>query len=371
MADKKVLEQKLEELQKDYSKTKYNKATNTYLGLLRHKMALIRKTLSEKKRRRGAGFAVKKTGDATVVMVGFPNAGKSSLLGRLTEAESKVADYAFTTLDVIPGMLEYEGASIQLLDVPGLIEGAHAGKGAGTQIASVMRVADLLLFVIDATAPDQIHKLTEELSLLDIKVNREKPRVLVEEKKGGGVEVEANRHTVPSKREVEAVLHEIGTYNCKVIFYNDTDIDELIAVLVDNAVYTRGIIALNKVDLLADSKTDQVRRELEAKTRMRVVPVSAEQNSNIDRLKEAIFSNLSLMRIYLKPKYGVADYAKPFVLREGGTVADLAKGLHTKAAKNLKHALVTGKSARFAEQKVGKEHELRDGDVVTLVYDKF
>lgn len=370
MADKKVLEQKLDELQEQYSKTKYNKATNKYLGILRSKMAKVRKALAEKKGKKGMGFGVKKAGDATVVMVGFPNAGKSSLLGRLTSAESKVADYAFTTLEVIPGMMEYEGARIQLLDVPGLIEGAHVGKGAGTQIASVIRVADLVLFVVDATAPNQIDKLVEELSLLDIKVNKEKPKILVEERRGGGVDVEANRHKVPSKQEVDAVMHELGTYNCKVIFYSDMDVDELIAVLVDKAVYVKGVIALNKIDLLSEGETDRTRRELEARLRMRTVPVSASAGTNLGRLRELVFGNLGLMRIYLKPKDRPADYGRPFVLKEGGSVIELAKGLHSKAAKSFKCAYVTGRSARFSNQRVGGEHVLSDGDVVTLVYER-
>ena len=371
MADKKVLEQKLEELQEQYSKTKYNKATNKYLGILRAKMAKVRRTLAEKKRRKGEGFAVKKTGDATVVMVGFPNAGKSSLLKRLTGAESKVADYAFTTLDVIPGMLEYSGAKIQVLDVPGLIEGAHLGKGAGTQVASVIRAADILLFVIDATVPGQIQKLIEELSMLGIKANKEKPRVMIEEKRSGGVEAEANGHKTPSKKEVEMIMHEIGVYNGKVIFYNDIDMDSLIALLIGNAVYSRGIVALNKVDLVAEERAKRLVSELTESTKMRVVGISAATGANITDLKEALFENLDLVRVYLKPKDGNVDYSRPFVLKAGSNVMELAKGLHSKAAKNLKCAYVTGKSAKFENQRVGKEHTLEDGDVVTLVYDKF
>src|SRR5271157_1557676 len=196
MADKQALQNKLDELQESYSKTKYNKATNKYLGILRSKMARIRKTLAEKRSKHGAGFAVRKSGDATVVFVGFPNAGKSSLLQKLTGADSKVAAYAFTTLDVIPGMLNYHGANIQLLDLPGLIEGAHVGKGAGMMIASVIRIADLIMFVVDATAPGQIHAIMDELSGLNIKVNTEKPKVLVEEKPSGGMDIESNGHRI-------------------------------------------------------------------------------------------------------------------------------------------------------------------------------
>ncbi|MDE1854854.1 MAG: 50S ribosome-binding GTPase [Candidatus Micrarchaeota archaeon] len=371
MADKKVLEQKLEELQEQYSKTRYNKATNKYLGILRAKMAKLRKAMAEKKGKRGTGFGVKKSGDATVVLVGFPNAGKSSLLKRLTGAESKVADYAFTTLDVIPGMLNYSGAKIQVLDVPGLIEGAHLGRGAGTQVASIIRVADLVLFVIDATLPDQIHRLVEELSLLDIKVNRQKPRVMIEEKRSGGVEVEANGHKIPGRKEVETVMHEMGIYNGKVIFYNDIDMDSLIALLLENAVYAKGVIALNKSDLVSEEKARRLAAEFTASTGMRTVAVSAARGTNISQLKEALFENLSLIRIYLKPKDGNADYSRPFVLKSGSDVMELARGLHSKAAKSLKCAYVTGRSAKFENQRVGKEHALEDGDVVTLVYDKF
>ncbi len=371
MADKRVLQEKLDELQESYSKTKYNKATNKYLGILRSKMAKLRRALAEKKSKKGAGFGVKKSGDATVVLVGFPNAGKSSLLKQLTGAESKVADYAFTTLDVIPGMLEYKGARIQVLDVPGLIEGAHIGKGAGTQVASVIRVADLLLFVIDATVPEQMPKLVEELSLLDIKVNRQKPRIMVEEKKSGGIVVESNKHRVPDRREVIAVLNETGVYNCKVIFYNDMTLDELIELVVDNAVYTKGIIALNKIDLLDKIGIEQVRNELESKQKTQVVPISASKGTNIENLKERLFENLGIIRVYLKPKDGNADFSKPFIIREGGSVLQVAKGLHTKAAKNLKYAYVTGRSAKFSDQKVGPEHVLQDGDLLTLVFEKF
>ncbi len=370
MADKQVLQNKLDELQESYSKTKYNKHTNKYLGILRAKIAKVRRALAEKKSKKGTGFGVKKSGDATVVLVGFPNAGKSSLLKRLTGAESKVADYAFTTLDVIPGMLDYNGAKIQVLDIPGLIEGAHIGKGAGTQVASVIRIADLLLFVLDATIPGQMGKLMEELSLLDIKVNRERPHVLVEKRQSGGILVESNGHRIPAKNEIVAVLNEMGTYNGKAVFYSDMDMEELIAILINNAVYVKGIAALNKIDLLPPAKIEQQKKELLEGFNMDVLNISASKGTNLEELKAKIFENLSLIRLYLKPKDGKPDFSKPFILKEGGTAIDLANGLHSKSAKNLKYAYVNGKSVKFSNQKVGGGHVLQDKDIVTLVYEK-
>jgi hypothetical protein len=371
MADKQTLQQELDRLQEEYAKTKDNKATNKYVGLLRAKMARVRRSLAERKSKRGIGFGVKKTGDATVVLVGFPNAGKSSLINRITDANSKVAEYAFTTLDTIPGMLDYNGARIQVLDVPGLIEGAHLGKGAGTQVASVIRIADLLLFVLDATDPEQIYKIMEELALLNIRVNTEKPRVDIEEKSFGGLAVESNDHKVPDINEIRAILREIGVYNGKIIFHSSITGDELVALLVEKAIYVRGILALNKIDLLSESKVEQLRKELASKLKMQVIPVSMEEGTNIERLKEMIFDNLDIIRIYLKPKDSEPDFSKPFVLRHSGTVLDLAKGIHSKMAESLRYAYVTGRSAKFRNQKVGGEHVLKDGDIVTLVYEKY
>src|SRR5271157_3240986 len=163
----------------------------------------------------------------------------------------------------------------------------------------------------------------------------------------------------------------MGVFNAKVIFYSNIDTDGLIALLIDNAVYVKGIVVLNKTDLLDRARAEQLKKEFQAKLRTQVVAVSAVKGTNIDDLKETIFDNLGIMKIYLKPKDGAADFSKPFILKQGGSVMDVAKGLHTKAAKNLRYAYVTGKSARFASQKVGGEHVLQDGDIVTLVYEKF
>lgn len=88
----------------------------------------------------GTGFDVSKSGDARIALVGFPSVGKSTFLSKVTKTKSEVAAYSFTTLTAIPGVLEYGGAEIQVLDLPGIIEGAAEGKGRGRQVISAAKV---------------------------------------------------------------------------------------------------------------------------------------------------------------------------------------------------------------------------------------
>jgi ribosome-interacting GTPase 1 len=83
---------------------------------------------------------VSKSGDARIALVGFPSVGKSTFLSKITKTKSEVAAYSFTTLTAIPGVLEYGGAEIQILDLPGIIEGASEGKGRGRQVISAAKV---------------------------------------------------------------------------------------------------------------------------------------------------------------------------------------------------------------------------------------
>lgn len=91
----------------------------------------------------GTGFDVQKNGDARIALVGFPSVGKSTFLSKITKTKSIVAAYAFTTLTAIPGVLEYGGAEIQVLDLPGIIEGAAEGKGRGRQVISAAKVCSV------------------------------------------------------------------------------------------------------------------------------------------------------------------------------------------------------------------------------------
>ena len=155
--------------------TKYNKATQHHIGKLKAKLAQLREeVVVSSSGIKGSGYGVRKAGDATVALVGLPSVGKSTLLNCLTDAESEFGSYAFSTLDVVPGVLKYRDANIQVLDLPGLIEGAARGAGRGKEVLSVIRTADLIIHIIDALEPAP-HVILKELFDSGIRLNGRPP----------------------------------------------------------------------------------------------------------------------------------------------------------------------------------------------------
>src|ERR671931_2330224 len=109
-------------------------------------------------------IAVRREGAAQVALVGAPNAGKSSLLQALSNVQIKTGAYAFTTTRPVPALTRIRGVLVQLVEIPGLIEGASDGRGGGRALLGVLRGADAMVLCQDATAPvDALRGIRAEL----------------------------------------------------------------------------------------------------------------------------------------------------------------------------------------------------------------
>lgn len=360
------LEEKITEIEEEIRSTAYNKATQLHIGRLRAKLAVLRleRETRAKGKGGGSGYGVRKSGHATVGLVGYPSVGKSTLLNKLTAAESAIGAYDFTTISIIPGMLRWGGASIQILDMPGLVPGAAKGRGRGREVLSVVRSVDLIVFLIDPEHRD-LRALVRELEGAGVRINDRPPRVVVQRADRGGLTVNSTvKLTHLAGGVALAIAREFGLHNGSIVLREDASVDQLIDVLSGNRVYVPAILVVNKSELLPAEDRARLVRELAP---FRPLFISARTSAGLDELIDALGRALRFIRIYVKPPGRPPDRDEPVILRQGDSVAELLHRLPTDLQGGFRAAQVWGKSARFPGQTVGRDHPLADEDVVTIV----
>uniref|UniRef100_A0A3Q3VWR6 Developmentally-regulated GTP-binding protein 2 n=1 Tax=Mola mola TaxID=94237 RepID=A0A3Q3VWR6_MOLML len=344
--------EKIAEIEREISRTQKNKATEYHLGLLKAKLAKYRAQLLEPSKSAGAkgeGFDVMKSGDARVALIGFPSVGKSTFLSLMTSTASEAASYEFTTLTCIPGVIEYKGANIQLLDLPGIIEGAAQGKGRGRQVIAVARTADVVIMMLDATKGDiQRCLLEKELESVGIRLNRIKPNIYFKPKKGGGLSYNS---TVPlthcSEKLVQLILHEYKIFNAEVLFREDSTPDEFIDVIVGNRVYMPCLYVYNKVDQISIEEVDRLARG---------------PNNVVGISRPDLHLYQEKRRYTRRP-----DFNDAIIMRRGASVEHVCHRIHRTLASQFKYALVWGTSTKYSPQRVGLTHIMEHEDVIQIV----
>lgn len=353
------------ELEKQIATTKYNKKTQHAIGQMKAKLARLREKQEQRssKKSKGTGYAVRKSGDCTVVLLGFPSVGKSTLLNVLTNQESKVGSYAFTTLTVIPGLMEYNHAKIQILDVPGIVEGASDGTGRGKEVLQVLRSADMILILLDAQHPEHYHVIKKEIYNTGIRINKQIPDVQIKRKTKGGISVSSTvRLTKIDEETIVSICKVYRIVNADILIRDDITDDELIDVLENNRIYTKAITVLNKIDMVSPQEQERIRNMLPID-----LIISANKKFNTESLKRIIFESLSLMPIFLKEVRKEADLNEPMVLSKGATLGDLCRKIHKDFVRKFRFARIWGDSVKFSGQKIQKfDHVLKANDVVEI-----
>ena len=357
--------EKIAEVEREIARTQKNKATEYHLGLLKAKLAKYRAQLLEpsgKSGAKGEGFDVMKSGDARVALIGFPSVGKSTLLSTVTKTQSEQASYEFTTLTCIPGVIEYQGANIQLLDLPGIIEGASQGKGRGRQVIAVARTADVVVMMLDATKGDvQRGLLEKELESVGIRLNTQKPNIYFKQKKGGGLSFTAMCPlTHCNEKLVQMILHEYKIFNAEVLFRENCTADELIDVIVGNRIYMPCLYVYNKIDQVSIEEVDRLARLPNS------VVVSCNMKLNIDYFIEMVWEYLGLIRVYTKTRGNRPDLETGLIMRRGCTTEHVCHAIHRHLVSQFKYALVWGTSVKYSPQRVGLHHVMNHEDVIMV-----
>jgi small GTP-binding protein len=348
-----TIEEQIKALEEEIFNTQKNKATEHHLGKIKAKIAKLKAQQELQKIK----------GDATVALVGFPSVGKSSLLNHLTASKSEVAAYQFTTLEVIPGVMKYKGAEIQILDMPGIIKGAAKGKGRGREVITAARAADIILLLGDVFNY-KLNILERELYDAGIRLDKQPPNIHITQDKKGGIII---RSTVPlthmTEFEIADIIRAYGIVNANVTIREDIDTDSLVDFLAGNRVYIPAVVAINKFDLRFGDVENKIKEELNRD----YLPLSCATTQGLEEMKELIYDRLGFIRVYLKPKGGKADLEEPLVLLDGSSVRSVCEHLHRDFVNLFRYALVWGESAKFPGQSVGLDHELKDSDILSII----
>ncbi|MEA3378070.1 MAG: GTPase [Nanoarchaeota archaeon] len=359
------LQERIKEFEEELKTTKYNKRTQGAVGLLKAKIARLKDKQKKRasKGSRSDGYSVKKSGNATVLLVGFPSVGKSTLLNSLTKTNSPVGSYEFTTLSVIPGLLEYKHAKIQILDVPGIVKGAASGKGRGREVLAVAGNADLVITLVDVFNLKHLEIVKDEIYEANIRLNAIKPIIKIKKKSKGGISIGSTvKLNNIDHKSIKNILREFRIANADVVIRSDITAEQLIDSIEGNKHYIPGITVLNKIDMVPKKQLNKIKKIIKPD-----LCISADKNINIDELKDIIFNKLNFIRIYCKEISKKADLKEPVILFANATLKDLCLKLHKDFIKKFKFARIWGKSSKFDGQKIRKlHHVLRDNDIVEV-----
>jgi len=303
---------KINHLEEMMSIVPKHKGTDHLRADLRKKLSKLKDAARSKKgvKRHVSEYHIDKEGAGQVAVLGPPNAGKSALLQAVTNAEPEVSPAPFTTWGPTPGMMAIENIQVQLIDTPPLSE-----EYIDPEFLNLLRRVDLLLVLIDLQA-DPVQQL-----------NAVYERLL-------------ENRIAPSHLRGE--IEEDGY-----------------------VLYVPCLVLVNKYDGEEYEEHYHIFREL-MDQQCKTIPISAETGYNLDTLRQAVFDQLGVIRVYSQAPGKKPDFDAPFVIQKGATVGEFAAKVHKDFEENLKTARIWGSSADFEGQMVSRDHVLRDEDVVEL-----
>jgi ribosome-interacting GTPase 1 len=289
-----------------------HKGTEKLQALYKTKISKLR-SQSQKKgatARHGPTFHIDKAGAGQVVLIGLPNSGKSSLIKALTNANPDIGNYPFTTHSPSPAMMMFENIQIQLIDTPPIttdyFEPWHA---------ELIKSADVVLLVMD------LGNQNVEENLIEITAKLE----------------ERNIELVPDEQDI----HDERRFFLK-----------------------RSLVVANKMDTPGSDRNLSVLKDT-LDPAFKLIPISAQEESGLDELKNRIFAMLKVVRVYSKMPGKKVDKSDPFVFAVGDTLMDMAKTVHKDFSQKLKFARIWGQG-KYQGQKVNHDYVLQDEDIIEL-----
>jgi len=300
-------EEKLAALERMLTTIPKHKGTDHMCADIKRRIAKLRDSQTQKRRGKGTSVEhVDREGAGQVVLVGPPNSGKSSLLAALTNAHPEVAEYPFSTVLPVPGMMAFQDVSIQLVDLPPV-----AAAYTEPWVYNLVRSCDLVLLVLDGSdSAGLLLAARDTLSLLE------------------------QRHVRLANDGIQLEDPSVKTIPCQVVVTRQ-----------DVASPDEGIDELQSL--------------------FPILCVSAVTGQGLDSLRAEIFEALHILRVYTKLPGKPPDLAQPYTFPVGATVLDAVRSVHRELVEQLKYVRLWG-SGKFDGQKVPADHVLQDRDIIEI-----
>jgi ribosome-interacting GTPase 1 len=365
--------EKLQRMQEFISLVPKHKGTAKLCAQVKKQMATMRKEIEEKKRKRagkgGPKFFIEKEGAAQIALLGLTNVGKSSLLSALTNAKIEISSNPYTTRAPVPSIMNYEDVQFQIVEAPALMEGSADGRAWGLQTLALARNADGLVLMVDLSKNSiwQLSLILSELEKSRILVSKPKGRVDIERRyMGASLRIILVGKLVDcTLKEVEELLKSYRITGAVVKISGEVTLDDVEDAIFESTTYKPAVIVANKIDLEVAAANLKLLESYVGR-RIPIVVVSCEERRGLEKLGETLFKTLDVMRVYTKEP-GAREFSKkPFTLKKGATLHDLAKSIHSDFEENFSFAKVWSKRLLFSPQKVGLGFGLEDGDVVEI-----
>jgi len=363
----KTPEEKLQALQEFLSSIPKHKGNERLRAQVKRKIALLKVELEERKKSRKSvksHYFIDKEGVvAQIVILGLTNVGKSSLLSLLTNATPEVNSRPYTTIEPIPGVMHVKDMRLQLIEAPALTP-----NSSNSMQLNLARKADGLILMVDALSNpyEQLKLLLKELEKARLTIEKPKSKIEIDKNVKGDLQIavfgKLNGCTV---EDVKKLLLSYGVRKGAVKIYGETSLEEIEDHLLElSNEYKPAIIVVNKVEN-NDLKNGLV--ELENLVNdTPIITISCLLKNGLDEIGEALIKKLEIIRVYTKEPTEKEASKEPIILKEGATIGDLAKEIHSELYKNFKYARVWGPSSKFPGEKVGLNHLLKDGDIVEI-----
>lgn len=353
----------------------HHKGTMKLRGEMNRKIKLIRDDL-ENKKRKGTGKSsggpklfIEKGASAQVALVGMTNVGKSCLMNATTNSKVVVTPTPFSTHEPVPGIMNYMDVQFQIVEAPAVMEGAAEGKAGGNVTLGLARNADGVILMLDLSHDpvEQLELLLAELEKTRVLVNKPSGRVDIDRRPAGAALriILVGKLVNCSMRDVEQMLRSYRINDAIVRISGEASLDDVEDAIYENTIYKPAVIVANKLDLKeAQANLRVLKTHVDGK--LPIVAMSCENRTGLDELGKELFTSLGIIRIFTKEPGMKAHSERPFVLRKGATVNELAKNIHKELYSNFMFAMVWAKRLPFSPKKVGLSFVLDDGDIVEI-----